>query len=457
MRGAGLGLGALALLAACASAPTAQPSRAALPSGPDGRASAQQVGDVEERVLDTLASVDARLAARMRVVPTDEALGKAAMSAVVHGDEGVAVLKGVTDLFSFDVRKRRLEEDRALLTHAPELADVAPPGSPLLRPRLEWELLARLVGEEAARLEDERRLPRSASELVRGVVSTWMAPASMDEAKERDTWLARRLDEVLGAVEKGPGLRAIEVTELEDALDPLEHLADPMAFPRVQASVTRLRVALGRLRPPFAPAEGWEAIERGVLAHFGVPLEHGALRALLEDVSASLRAEVTAAGRVPRDDALAARPLLGAESSASCGGATGSRVRSFAPPPERAPLCAALERLQDPRSEATAAELVALADTVTLAIWAVEINGDGLDPYRVVAAHPLLVRVSPEVEGPLMRTVATRPLWPIGVALMAKLVAAHDPEERAKRVPKWLAFGDAPLDIVARELGVSLR
>jgi len=171
-------------------------------SGLDGPESERLVAEASKRAFGALASVDGRLAARMRVVPTEEELGKAAMGAVVHGDEGVAVVKGATDLFSFDVRARRLDEEGRALAERPALAEVAGPGAPgvITRPALEWQLLTRLVAEERARLAEEQDLPRSASELVRGLVSTWTPPASMAEARERDTWLARRLDEVQAAV-----------------------------------------------------------------------------------------------------------------------------------------------------------------------------------------------------------------------------------------------------------------
>jgi hypothetical protein len=280
----------------------------------------------------------------------------------------------------------------------------------------------------------------------------------MDEARQRDTWLARRLDEVQASLANGAGAggftSGVDVTELESALDPLERLADPMGFPRVQASMTRLRVALGQLRVPAAQTDGWEALERGLLAHLGVAPEPKSLRALLEELAASLRAEASAAlGRMSYEDARDARAGSHLLDAGSCGEVTGSPVRSSAPP-ERAPLCAVLQALRYPRSAPGVAALVGLADDVTLAIWAIEIDGDGRDPYRVVSAHPLLSQLPPELEGPLMRTVATRPLLPLGVALMARLLTTPGPEERSSRVARWLAFGDAPLDVVAHELGL---
>ncbi len=444
-----------ACAAGCAATAREPPRPAPVAVAPlDGPESARLVAAAEARTLPALASVDARLSARMHIEPSEEELGKAAMGAIVHGDEGVAVVKGATDLFSFDVRARRIDEERALLARPPALADAAPAPSPILRPRLEWELLSRLVMEEQARLGEEKGLPRSASELVRGVVSTWAPVASTTEAKERDTWLARRLDEVQESLAHA-SLRPVEVTELEGALDPLERLADPLGFPRVQAAMTRLRVALGQLRGPATGTAGWERLEHGLEAHIGMAPEPHALRAMLDELEARLRKEALAAleGR-SRDEAAAAREsavrlLL---VTGSCGDPTGSRVRAFAPPPERAAICGALQSLRYPKSEAELAAVVALADDVTVAIWASEINGEGRDPYAAVGAHPLLSHVPPELKGPLMRSVAVRPLLPLGVALMAKLIATQGPEERARRVARWLAFGDAPLDVVSREL-----
>jgi len=223
--------------------------------------------------------------------------------------------------------------------------------------------------------------------------------------------------------------------------------------------MTRLRVALGQLRPPPGHREGWDALERSMRAHFGVAPEPKALRAMLDELAASLRAEATVAlGKASFEEARAAREGTRLLAAGACGEVRGSPIRSFAPPPERAPICAALEALRHAKGETGLEGLVALADTVTLAIWAVAIDGDGEEPYRTVSAHPLLSAVPPEAEGPLMRSVATRPLLPIGVALMARLVAtpSQTPDERESRVARWLAFGDAPIDVVARELGLEL-
>ena len=448
---------AIALLGGCSPPPKgpAAPPPAASVTPEQAAESARAVEAEEAQIVGALAAVDARLAARMRIVPSAADLGKAAMGALLHDDEGVAVVNGGTDSFSFDARARRIDEELARMAHPPPRVETAPATAHITRPRLEWDLLGRLLAAERARVEEERHLPRSASELVRGIVATW-APASLAEAKQRDAWLTRRLDEVRVSLAGAP-LRPVEVIELEDALDPLERLADPLGYPDLQGSLTSLRVALGELRQA-APvhAEGWDALVRESQTHLGIAPEPKVLRAALEGVSSALRAEATAGlsalseadGRAVRE---AAEGLL--LQKGTCGEAAGSRIRSFAPPPERAPICAALVSLSHPKDEREAlTALIALSDEVTLAIWAIDISGDDRDPDRASQSHRLLAAVPPEREARLLRVVATRPLLPLGVAFMAELVAARGPEERARRASEWLAFGDAPLDVVKKEL-----
>ena len=117
---------------------------------------------------------------------------------------------------------------------------------------------------------------------------------------------------------------------------------------------------------------------------------------------------------------------------AACAARAGSPVRSLAPSPERAPVCGALRAMARPGDASSAlATTIALADDATLAIWALDIYADGEDAYQAAAAHPLYARVPDEVEAPLMRSVATQPYRPIGVALMLELLGTPTLAPRA--------------------------
>ncbi len=439
-------------LCACASHRAARGQALPAAASAAARASAAEFSAREEEALQTLSSTDPRLAIRMRVKPNAEELHRSAMSAIVAGDESVAMLAGVTDIFSFDVRARRIAEARQSLGRTP---GNALPDASVRRPALEVELLGRLVAEEETRVAEERRLPRSASELVRGAVLTWRAPSSMSELHERDGWVARRLDEVRATLGRSP-LRRVEITELDDALDDLERLADPAAFSSAHASIARLRIALTgaeatAVRPDAA------AFERGLRAHLGVVMDAATLGAKLGTLESELRAEVKdRLSRLSDVDARAARAAAEARVvvTRECAlGGDGSRVLAFAASPERAPLCAALRSVAEARSDAeTLAAVMALHDDVTLAMWSLDVFVEGKEPDLAAGLHRLLAPIPPEREARLLRLAATRPLLPLGVALMAEWVGREGVAARVARASRWIAFGDAPMDVIEREL-----
>jgi hypothetical protein len=69
----------------------------------------------------------------------------------------------------------------------------------------------------------------------------------------------------------------------------------------------------------------------------------------------------------------------------------------------------------------------------------------------------LLCHPDDDVVDALRRTSRERPTMAIGVALAAEIIygtnGTGDPESRLRA---WRALGEAPLDVVARELGASL-
>jgi hypothetical protein len=390
----------------------------------------------------------------LRIIPTEAETQHAAIEALLAEDKGLRVLAGRVDLFSFDERARELD--------AVEKFASAPPPRPTggdegAFEALEAELLARLVSEERARVDEERHLPRSGSELLRGVVATWTAPAAMSELKDRDDWLAERLDEMLGGL-AGTPLRAVEITELEDALDPIEHLADPQGFARSAAALTRLRLALGADRATVSGGMGWDALSAGLGVHLGIHEPEATVRSEIERTEQRLREEAVARlSQLPEESARsvrqAAAEILLAEGS--CETQSGrSSIRSAAPPPERSPVCGALGAIARAKTEPEAlAALIAVHDAVAMAGWALVIHLDDGDPEQAPQGRALIADVPPEHEGRFIRFAATRPLACIAVARMASLLDADGPENRQSRAKRWLAFGEAPLDIVEREWG----
>jgi hypothetical protein len=422
-------------LAACGpAAPPAHGPRANAAALPDSAERGRRLEAWEDAVVRELAVIDTRLAMRTRVMPTEADLAKATMDAVIAGDRGLGVLRGALDLFSFEARARKLEALHPVLNARPP-----PPAD-----ELEIEIVRRLVYAEEARVKRERGLPRSASELVRGVVASWTPPSTEADAKERDAWLARRLEDVRVSLGDG-SLASAEVWELEDSLDPLERLCDPGGYPSATAGLARLRIALGALGRPASSPPSPGAIDRELADLVGLGPGLMNVEQRLRETEEALRGSVNV-GPVALEKA--ASLVVGER---PCEAVPSSRVRSFVPPPERTTVCGALVALAHAgEEEGRAAALIALHDDAVVASWAYAVQAAGKDPERVVVEHPLLL--GRDARERLLRFAVARPLAAIAVGLAASLVVSKSepPEARAR---KWLAFGDAPLDIVQRELG----
>jgi hypothetical protein len=439
------GLLLVGLVASCA-APAAEPppvvaASLAPAARSDGPAQRAELRRVEGQVLETLGASDPRFAKRVGGVSEDRRHA-AVVKALAEGDADTAVVEGALDSFSFTARRRAIDEAARALDAAPG-AGSAEKG--------ERELLQRLVDEERLRLEEERPQPRGASALLRGVVDTWTPPGSPEAAASRDAWLARRLGEVRTAV-GGTRLSRAAALDLDDALDPLERLASPADLPSSAKAIAELRIALG---VPF----GTEAIddarrarvEAGIRGHLGVSLATEPVRARLESAERATRA-LAKEGVAQADERAVAKRAEGLTfAEGSCGGDPAeSRVRALAPPPERAPICGALRALAGEKDAASrAAAWVALHDEVVVALWAFAVHEEGRTLAQARGeAHPYF-GVEPEREGRLVRFAEVRPVAAIGAGLAAEIVV------RTQAAERWLAFGDAPLDVVERELAVS--
>jgi hypothetical protein len=181
--------------------------------------------------------------------------------------------------------------------------------------------------------------------------------------------------------------------------------------------------------------------------HLGLDVEVAALPARLQRLEARLRDDVERALREAGDGArpgieAKARELLLVERP--CPAVADTRVRAMAPPPERAAVCGALRALTE---EGSPAARMALHDDVLLSLAAVM----PAPPARTgLLSHP-----ENDVVEALLRMARERPVVVLGVALAAELLYAEDGGEA--RLATWRALGEAPLDVVARELGAPVR
>jgi hypothetical protein len=121
----------------------------------------------------------------------------------------------------------------------------------------------------------------------------------------------------------------------------------------------------------------------------------------------------------------------------------------MAPPPERALICEPLLLVRDASGEAdqVIATLV-LHDAAAIALWAVALDDGATDLDATRAAHPLLSRVPPDRQDRLVRGALVSAARAVAFGAVATLLDAQGPEHRRQRATRWLAFGDAPLDVV---------
>ena len=427
----------LAFVAGCAGTTAALPrprTGAEAPEG-DARKATAELARAEEDAVAWLSVADPRLAARTGVVAGQALLDRLGTGAVLDEDTSLRRLEGSVDVFSFRARQRALGNASAALEGLPRAAlpEAGPLGSGVARPRLERELLLRLVAEERARGEEEAKLGEAAGDLVRAVVTTWTPPVRPRDVPERDAWLAARLGDLRDSL-RAPGPRSGPL-DLDQALYPLERLLAPQQYPRGAAAIAELRMALDADRRPPPALPSAERVARAVQVHLGLSLDPASLPARLRRLEARMRevasAELEALDPEAREKARGrARDLLFVEGA--CAPVTDSRVRSMGPPPERAGVCGALRALSD---EATrAAAVVALHDDVLLALSAVEAS----PPPR----SGLLSGPAPEDADALRRTARERPALALGTALAAEVL--YGSGRGAARLAAWRALGEAP-------------
>jgi hypothetical protein len=415
-----------------------------------------QFAALEADVIERLAASDPRVALRFGVTPSKTTLDRIGTEGVLAEDAKTALRGASVDLFAFSTRARTLATaEKELASWKPPLPDVAPPGSVLARPRLERELVARAILEERARDDEESPLDDAAGALVRGVVTTWSPGGGAWEWRERDEWVARRLLDI-GASFKAGKPRATP-SDLEPALFDLEKLLVPMQFPRGVAAITSLHAAMDADERPALLAMPPELLAKRMRVHLGLtaPLPEiaAALEAARARVAAAIPAETTATMADPNARApieQRARELL--FNSARCPAVAASPVRSAAPPPERAPICAALQAVVTAfgPGDARTAALIAVHDMLVVATWTIA------PPPQRTRIATLSFRADEEIADRMRQAAAARPLEVLGAALAIEIAVASL-ADAPRLATAWLALRDVPIDVARRELSELLR
>lgn len=430
-------------LARCASPPPNVPTRG------EGGARAEEAATAAlaeriDRTLEGLAAVDGRFAKRAGIAPKEADVRRAAMDAIFAEDRSARFVSGALDPFSVDARARAI----AKLLPSARPDDALPERSerPPMRPRLEHELLFRLVASEKDRAAREAKLPRAGSALVRAVVLGWSPPADAAEREARDRWLAGRLEELEDALEDG-SLSGLERDELEDSLDPLEALLDG-GFARSEAQLARLEVRLLEMRT--GAAAPWDAVDAELRAEVGAVVLPGSLRGALDADERVLREALDRTPDADREDVQERALRLLVDDAPCTLGSGGVRLASLAAPEARALACRLVAATA--RSPAgDAAVLLAMHDAIVVATWALHVRTGGSGDATRVTRRPRL-HLTPESEGRLERRAAVRAAAMIGAALAVGWLLRDGIPHARERAMRWAAFGEAPFDVVWREV-----
>jgi len=435
----------LVLVVACACGGTTPTARSGTGPKPNHTEIDQFVAD-EDRILNVMAAADARIASR-GIVLDKASVHHATMGAILAEDPSLAMEGDRPDVFSFDVRSRAIDSAAEVLARWK-----TPPEDVLgTRPALEMELLARFIASEKLRLASERELPRSAGLLLGALATTWRAP-EMKDVGERDDWLARRFAEVTKSLAP-KSLTPDERDELDDALDPLEHFLE--GLPKSHAALVELRLAVQRVDLAAKPADRWAAVSARLAADAGMKLSSETLLAFIGTEAKALRDEIDklVGVTVTEEVATHAADLVLAPDGTCRAAFTGSKMRALGPPEERAFDCTVRARIVDAHTaDENLGVLVAMHDAVVAGAWALVFARGGDATTIALAAPRLVAPLGPTASGKLTRFAATHPVEAISRALSIEWIMRNGLAEAALRAEAWKNFGDAPLDIVDREL-----
>jgi hypothetical protein len=406
------------------------------------RARTTEFARVEDDVLAWVAAADPRLAARANTTAPEVVLKRIGTDAVLAEDATAKIRGNSLDLFSFRARERALDRAIRVLDsfHAP-LPETGPLGGTLARPSLERELLARLLEEERARAQNEAWLGDASGDLVRAIVSTWTPPPAPQDWADRDDWVSKHLLEMreslrTNAPRSGP-------PDLDVALYPLERLLAPLQFPRGSAAIAQLRMALDEDMRAVPKLDAPGRVAREAKVHLGLAIDPEALQPRLERIEGRLRElalRALSVGSAAERSAIEARARELLLVERACPAVPDSKVRAMAPPAERAAVCGALRALTE--EGIAGAAIVALHDDVLLSFAAIAVAPP---PRTGLLSHP-----EDDAVDALQRLARERPIVALGAAFAAELIYGYGRSE--ERLRAWRALGEAPLDIVAREL-----
>jgi hypothetical protein len=431
----------LAALAAGCARPDSPGPRAPGPPPIDEAKRVASFVRLEDEAISWFAAADPRLAARASGPPTDEVLKQIGTEAVLAEDATAVIHGGSLDLFAFRARASALEQAAHRIAGFDDpLPDGGPPDGAIARPKLERELLERVIAEEQVRAAEEAKLGDASGDLVRAIVSTWTLPAVPEEWPLRDAWVSKHLLEIRDSLRQGQPLTGPRDLDVE--LYPLERLLAPLQFPRGSAAIAELRVGLDQDMRTVPTLVVPERVAFGAKVHLGVAVNAASLASRFAQTAARLHDLAAAALEASGDGRPAiearARQLLLVERP--CPAVPATRVRSMGPPPERAAICGILRALME--EPVHAAALVALHDDVLLAAAAVTASPP---PRTGLLSHP-----EDDLVDALRRAARERPVPAIGVGLAAELLYARPGEDA--RLRAWRSLGEAPLDVVEREI-----
>jgi hypothetical protein len=433
----------LAVFAGACARPAPAPAHSAGPAPLDEAKRVATFARLEDEAMRWIAAADPRLATRASTpgLSTDDVLKQIGTEAVLAEDATAVIHGGSLDLFAFRARASALDQAaHRVAAFADPLPDGSPPDGAIARPRLERELLARVIQEEQVRAAEEAKLGDASGDLVRAIVATWTLPAVPEEWPLRDAWVSKHLLEIRDSLRQGrPRTGPLD---LDVELYPLERLLAPLQFPRGSAAIAELRVGLDEDMRAVPPLVVPERVAFGAKVHLGIAVDTASLAARFAQTTARLHdlasaaLESSGAGRAAIE--ARARQLLLVERP--CPAVPGTRVRSMGPPPERAAICGILRALMEEPVQAAA--LVALHDDVLLATAAVTSNPP---PRTGLLSHP-----EDDLVDALRRAARERPVPAIGVGLAAELLYTTPGSDA--RLRAWRELGEAPLDVVEREL-----
>ena len=291
---------------------------------------------------------------------------------------------------------------------------------------------------------------------MRALVLSWPSIQSPSDQRATESLVAWRIDQVRGSLAPN-ALSALERDDLLDALDGLAQATERAPSPHAESAVRRLREELEKMRVAPLEIRGWPDIQGPLRAHLGIVSGDAKLRTAFEGAKEKLRAQIDVAfGVVGADVAEDIRRLAAARLARSPDCPTTPSIggmRLLAPPPERAWACAAVHAAARGDTETEElTSLVVLHDLVCIGAWSLDLHTEMRDPDGARKRSPLLSRVDDARSALLLREAATHPVGPIGGAATIVLLLAAGPAHLRERALLWRDFGDAPLDVVMREV-----